>query len=234
MSFLKILAGLVIACFWVSQIHASTQMYFIHNDHLGTPQVVTDQSQMVVWEGQQKPFGEVEETTASIEQLSRFPGQYFDEESNLHYNYFRDYDPTLGRYIQSDPIGLRGGINTYAYVGGNPLMYTDPTGENPAAALRGGFALGGAFVRTPAGQRTIGWLVDVAWNITHDDADDWESPVDDIGPDPLDIPSDDADTKDSQEEYCREKCSNEALPSGDNGFRYWNCFNRCMEEEWCE
>ncbi|WP_255251326.1 RHS repeat-associated core domain-containing protein, partial [Pseudomonas indica] len=58
----------------------------------------------------------------------RFPGQLYDAHSALHYNYFRDYDPETGRYVESDPIGLRGGLNTYGYVYGNPLRFIDPFG----------------------------------------------------------------------------------------------------------
>jgi len=58
----------------------------------------------------------------------RFSGQYYDQETGLFYNVFRDYDPRTGRYIESDPIGLNGGINTYAYVENNTLSYIDPLG----------------------------------------------------------------------------------------------------------
>lgn len=117
--------------------------YYIHNDHLNTPQVITNQSQQVVWMGDYEPFGKVaSNANNNIEIFSRFPGQYLDTETGLYYNYFRDYDPSIGRYIESDPIGFEGGINTYGYVSGNPLQYVDPYGLheetlNPAGALFG-------------------------------------------------------------------------------------------------
>lgn len=73
---------------------------------------------------------------------ARFPGQYYDAESGLHYNTFRDYDPATGRYIESDPIGLEGGVNTYAYVGGNPLSSSDSWGLAASICVRNPTALG--------------------------------------------------------------------------------------------
>ncbi|MGQ0595374.1 MAG: RHS repeat-associated core domain-containing protein, partial [Gammaproteobacteria bacterium] len=106
-----------------------TAIAYIHTDHLGTPESLTDQDQALVWQAHHDPFGRATVTTQAVEHHLRFPGQYFDAETGLHYNYFRDYDPSTGRYVQSDPIGLAGGINTYAYVGSNPLTRIDPTGN---------------------------------------------------------------------------------------------------------
>ncbi len=110
--------------------------YYVHADHLGTPRAVSDGSGVKRWEWQfqSNPFGEVsadedpENTGTSFDLNLRFPGQYYDSESGLHYNYFRDYEPQTGRYVQSDPIGLAGGINLYAYGYANPLFYRDPFG----------------------------------------------------------------------------------------------------------
>ncbi|MCU7875276.1 MAG: RHS repeat-associated core domain-containing protein [Candidatus Thiodiazotropha sp. (ex Lucinoma borealis)] len=104
---------------------------YLHTDHLGAVVKAMDGDQNLVWDAERKPFGERSVTTAQIEMTLGFPGQYFDEESGNYYNYFRTYDPSTGRYLESDPIGLEGGLNTYAYVGGNPINFVDPTGEAP-------------------------------------------------------------------------------------------------------
>lgn len=109
-------------------VDRSTTIQYVHPDHLGTPTLLTDSGQAVIADIEATPFGKAFVDYAAVTYNRRFPGQYKDEETGYHYNYFRDYDPSLGRYIQSDPIGLRGGLNTYAYVGGNPVVYTDPYG----------------------------------------------------------------------------------------------------------
>jgi len=103
-------------------------LYYVHTDHLGTPIALTNEAGIVQWKAHYTPFGKVIVDVDTITNNIRFPGQYFDQETGLHYNYFRDYDPEIGRYIQSDPIGLAGGINTYGYVGGNPVNSVDPLG----------------------------------------------------------------------------------------------------------
>jgi RHS repeat-associated protein len=113
---------------------AEPKLYFVHNDHLGTPQLLTDENQTIVWQTEYTPFGEAtinedpDGDGTAVEFNLRFPGQYFDKETQTSYNYYRTYDPKLGRYIQSDPIGLEGGVNTYGYVSGNPITRFDPFG----------------------------------------------------------------------------------------------------------
>jgi RHS repeat-associated protein len=105
---------------------------YSHTDQIGTIQKLTDASGNLVWDRVARPFGETVSINAAsgVDQKLRFPGQYGDE-TGLAYNYLRDYDPTLGRYAQIDPIGLAGGINPYRYTAANPLKYTDRMGLVP-------------------------------------------------------------------------------------------------------
>ena len=123
---------------------AVARLYYIHVDHLNTPRLVADATGTTVWRwDQSEPFGsnppdENPSGLGTFDLPLRLPGQYFDAETALHYNYFRDYDSSLGIYKQSDLIGLQGGLNTYAYVAGNPLSTTDERGLfGPGGAAAG-------------------------------------------------------------------------------------------------
>lgn len=113
----------------IAQVTRTTTdtLAYLHTDALNTPRLATNTARSIVWRHDGNAFGD-SAITGSITVNLRFPGQYYDAETKLHYNWNRYYDPRIGRYITSDPIGLEGGLNTYAYVDSNPLIFSDPEG----------------------------------------------------------------------------------------------------------
>jgi RHS repeat-associated protein len=115
---------------------------------------MTDATQAIVFDRVQQPFGEPATTgSPGATNNLRFPGQYADSESLLNYNLMRDYDPTLGRYIESDPIGLRGAsisnVNLYGYAKGNPTRWIDKKGTQTVTP---------ADIFNPDGTINLNWL----------------------------------------------------------------------------
>ncbi len=131
-------------------------LYYVYLDHLGSVAMLTDTNGQIAWQKSTLPFGQTTATSNTIDQKLQFPGQYADTETGYFYNYFRDYDPSIGRYIQSDPIGLLGGVNTFSYVLGNPINYIDFNGlaslligmEGEAAYIAGANGQYGAYITT--------------------------------------------------------------------------------------
>ncbi|MFH1157906.1 MAG: RHS repeat-associated core domain-containing protein [Pseudomonadota bacterium] len=113
----------------LAQINAGSPevLTYLHPDHLGTPRFGTNAAGTQVWAWANDAFG-TSTPSGSVTVNLRMPGQYYDSESGLFYNWNRYYNPAIGRYISSDPIGVWGGLNIFGYVGGNPINYIDPLG----------------------------------------------------------------------------------------------------------
>jgi RHS repeat-associated protein len=157
-------------------LYRNGRFYAVHPDHLGTPRLITDDGNKPVWQwpysafGANKPTGILKATTKPKQAFTnepvllkatspaltfnlRYPGQYWDEESNLSYNYQRSYQAAQGRYSQPDPIGLEGGLNRFGYALGNPQNYHDPDGRLAIAddlVLLGGAAVIAGCYATPS------------------------------------------------------------------------------------
>ena len=120
-------------------------LYMVHTDQVGRPDSVTNSAKAVVWRANNLAFSR----TVALDTIGGlnigFPGQYYDAETGLWNNGYRDYDATTGRYIESDPLGLNAGINTFTYVDGNPILWIDPLGLKSGAACANGMLGSGGF-----------------------------------------------------------------------------------------
>ena len=121
------------------------EVLYLQTDHLGTPRMATDSGGTAVWKWESDPFGTTAADTdpdgngTPVTVNLRFPGQYYDQETGLHYNYWRYQDPNTGRYLTADPLGLRAGPNLYTYVHNNPARWIDPLGLDVTTCLYPGF-----------------------------------------------------------------------------------------------
>ena len=145
----------------LARIDNGSTVYYIHTDALGTVHAMTDASGNVVWRAHYTPFGQAIIVTQTITNNIRQPGQYYDQETGLAYNLNRDYDATLGRYVEADPLGLAAGNNLYGYVNGNPLSGIDPLGLDTLQIGLSGTTTGGVL----GGLAGFGVAIDTQGNI---------------------------------------------------------------------
>ena len=113
--------------------HVNTEIlatYYVHTDHLHRPVKMSDASKVMQWSAEYQPWGAVQSLSGPLTMDLRFPGQWFQLEAGLHYNWHRHYDPSLGRYTQRDPLGFVDGPSVYGYARNSPYRYVDPDGRN--------------------------------------------------------------------------------------------------------
>lgn len=147
---------------------------YVWPDNLDTPRAVTNAAGQLLWQWDGEPFGASPANSnpaglGTFRFSLRFPGQYFDWETGLHHNGWREYDPQQGRYIQSDPTGLVGSLNTYAYAANSPLTLFDPLGQSPADVGK----LLSAGLEQAAAMRQLGYIVTPYPGISQETASSW-------------------------------------------------------------
>ena len=125
---------------------ANPSLFWVHADHLNRPVMMTDATRAVVWRAFYEPFGAVHSITGPAANDNRFPGQLFQLETGLAYNWHRHYDATIGRYVSADPLGLTtllsDGPSAYGYATQKPVERTDPTGLDVDVCYYGDAAMG--------------------------------------------------------------------------------------------
>ena len=209
----------------VDDVTTTPVLLMVHSDHLGRPIRMTDAAKATVWQAAYKPWGEPLSISGTRALNLRFPGQYFQIETSLAYNWHRHYDMLTGRYTQPDPLGFVDGPSVYAYVGNSPFMYVDRTGRG-AIAYGGGIVGGiiGGIVGSaePGGGTAAGALVgarygygvgrgiEIAiWMADDNPAEDAKSKARADAGAKMCFPDDDDDDCETEWREAREKCERE-------------------------
>jgi RHS repeat-associated protein len=174
-------------------------------------------------------FGNLTASTGSLTNRFEFTGREFDPETAIYFYRARYYDPSVGRFASEDPIGFYGGKNFYRYAKNNPVNLRDPRGKNPGATialpvsegLAGLLCFGSGACETAIAVGVVAVAVGATGYAIYRLVKRPDPPCENT-----------VDCK-QVKQFCIESCTESSLPSGDNGFRFFNCLNRCLEAAGC-
>jgi RHS repeat-associated protein len=199
-------------------------LYHVITDHLYRPIAMYDSTGTQVWSAVWEPFGALLSVSGALALDARFPGQWYQLETGLHYNWHRHYDPTLGRYTQPDPLGLEAGANRFTYALGNPIMNIDPDGQF-AFAIPFAFPIFEAFAGISIGV-IAGAMIDGALDRPQKPPLSTSYPASEICINALRPGGGKGKDWEKRKDECYEQCKH--LMGIGHGNEYRGCFRRCM------